>query len=175
MSWNPQRSRPPTLPDGKNYLAAICRRGHIEESRLKGPVAPRCGRCGAEILTACQSCNSPLRGSYVGVAVVGGAPDNFCWSCGGPYPWATRQAIVYHIGNLLMGDETLGEGDRRTLREQLASLNQTPSAGKAVERDQVAALKSLRTLAPMIWDKAVPLVTAIATAEIKRQLGLPPA
>lgn len=141
---------------------------------LTGPVAPRCGRCGAEILTACPSCNSPLRGSYVGVAVVGGAPDNFCWSCGDPYPWATRQAIVYHIENLLAGDKTLAEGDRRALREQLASLNQTPSAGKGVEHEQVAALKALRTLAPTIWNAAAPLVTALATAEMKRQLGLPP-
>ncbi|MHB1576193.1 MAG: DUF2321 domain-containing protein [Candidatus Dormibacteria bacterium] len=174
MSWNPQRSRPPTLPDGKNYLAAICRRGHIEASILSGPVAPRCGRCGAEVLTACPSCISPLRGSRVGVVGPPGAPNGFCWSCGNPYPWATREAIVYHIENLLAGDDALSEGDVRALREQMASLNQVPSSGTTVEREQVAALRSLRTLAPKIWDRAAPLVTAIATAEIKRQLGLPP-
>jgi hypothetical protein len=75
---------------------------------------------------------------------------------------------------LLAGDESLTEGDRRTLLEQLASLHKTPSTGKAVERDQIAALKALQSLAPKIWDLAAPVVAAIATTEMKRQLGLPP-
>jgi hypothetical protein len=91
-----------------------------------------------------------------------------------PYPWASRESIAYHIENLLDEQKDLPSGDRRALLEELASLRESPTGGD-VERRQVRALEALKQLAPKAWDLAQPLITTIATAEIRRKLGLPPA
>lgn len=112
----------------------------------------------------------PLR---YGVYAVPWKPDEFCWQCGLPYPWASREAIANHIENLLDEQPGLAEGDRRDLLERLAALREAPT-GADVERRQVGALSALKRLAPKAWELAQPLISTIATAEIKRQMGLPP-
>jgi len=89
-----------------------------------------------------------------------------------PYPWASQGAIANHIENILDEHTDLPEGDRRALREQLKALRE-PATSADIERRQLRALEALKRLAPKAWEVAQPLITAIATTEIKRQLGIP--
>jgi hypothetical protein len=101
------------------------------------------------------------------------SPDEFCWHCGSPYPWASQESIALHIENLLDEQPDLSEGDRRVLEAQLTELRTQPTS-KDLEQRQIRALKKLQELAPKAWQLALPLIQSIATAEIKKQLGLPP-
>lgn len=158
------------------YLsAAVCKRGHVESPALelaRGNLAKRCQQCGARILSSCPSCNAHIRGQVLGL-IGPYDPPEFCAECGSPYPWSSRQSIVYHIENTLDEESELTEGDRRVLQEQLAALRESPTT-QSVEKRQISALESLRDLAPKAWATAKPLVVSIATAEIKQKLGLPP-
>ena len=81
---------------------------------------------------------------------------------------------AYHLENLLDEDD-LPEGDRRALVAQLASLRVPAAGDPAAEKRQVAALRLLQSVAPKAWALTAPIVQVILTAEMRRQLGLPPA
>ena len=98
-------------------------------------------------------------------------PPAFCVECGTPFPWASRDAIVYHIENQLEEQDDLTEGDRRSLLGQLRAL---AGADAADQPKQVSALQLLRKLAPKAWDAALPAIQALLTAEMRIKLGLPP-
>lgn len=162
-----------------HYYAAVCRRGHVIDPMIEPargqsePIPDRCGECGAKVLIACPTCQTRIQGLIRGVVVTGWKPKDFCHQCGQPYPWASCEAIAYHIENLLDEDPSLSEGDKRALREQLAALRESP-ADPASDRRQVAAMRFLQRTAPKVWDLAMPVLQVILTAEAKRQLGLPP-
>jgi hypothetical protein len=155
------------------YTAAVCRRGHIASSAAElTPPGPRCEECGARIITACPQCSAALRGpvqrfGYTFTYV----PPDFCVECGTPFPWASRDAIVYHIENQLEEQDDLTEGDRRSLLGQLRALAGEDAADQP---KQVSALQLLRRLAPKAWDAALPAIQALLTAEMRIKLGLPP-
>jgi hypothetical protein len=162
------------------YYAAFCRRGHVADALIEvghsspGPPLPeRCGECVARILISCPQCDQRIRGVAKGVIVAQWDPDEFCGKCGAPYPWASRQAMVYDIENRLDEDDSLSEGDRRALREKMAAL-QEPASGAGVERRQLRALQALRTGAPKVWAGAQPILVQIATSWMKKEMGLPP-
>ena len=164
------------------YGAAVCRRGHkitalIEPAQGRAePIPERCSECGAKVLTSCPHCNARLKGYPIGGPVVIGATwerSDFCDACGFPFPWASREAIAYHIENLLDEQPDLSDGDRRILEEQLKALREPPSDA-ASEKRQLAALKALQKLAPKAWELAAPVLQAFLSAEMKRAAGLPP-
>jgi hypothetical protein len=158
-----------------HYIAAICRRGHVVSNDALAEVEARrrCGECGARVFTACPGCEAPVLGPLRhAVYAVAWKPDEFCWHCGLPCPWASQASIANHIENLLEEQPDLPDGDRRALAEQLKSLRE-PAGNAEVERRQIRALEAFKRLAPKAWERALPLVMTIATAEIKRQLALP--
>lgn len=153
--------------------AAVCRRGHVEAAalELRDEIARRCQNCGAEVLTACPSCNEQIRGRKRG-ALGQFTPPAFCIQCGKPYPWASREAIALHIQNALEEQPDLAEGDWRALLAELSALKEEPSSDHIEER-QIGALQRPKGVAPKAWQAALPFIVPIATAEIRRQLGLP--
>lgn len=80
------------------YGAAICLKAHVITDHLTPAVKadPYCARCGAEVLVACLSCGTAIRGdSYSeGVVMISGyvtpAPA-FCFKCGNPFPWTAER------------------------------------------------------------------------------------
>jgi hypothetical protein len=166
----------------QHYEAAVCRRGHkidamIERNKSRPePLPERCEDCGAKVLLACPNpdCAARLHGYIVG-SFPGPdpwKPADFCYRCGQPYPWASRDAIAYHIENMLDEEPDLSEGDRRALTEQLAALRESPTDPGA-ERRQVAAIRLMQKVAPKVWEVAAPVLQVVLTSEVKRQLGLP--
>ena len=124
------------------------------------------------MLVACPNCSARLMGIPVGHIVIDWKPKDFCYKCGQPYPWATREAIAYHVENMLEEEPDLSDGDRRALREQLDTLRESP-ADAASEKRQVAAVRFLQKAAPKVWQVAQPIIQVLLTSEAKRQLGLP--
>lgn len=84
----------------KNWydVAQICLNGHVVNSSTKAYPEHStnfCSKCGKATITACEKCNSEIRGKYHVPMVFGGGYDkpNFCISCGIPYPW-TESALA---------------------------------------------------------------------------------
>jgi hypothetical protein len=97
-------------------------------------------------------------------------PESFCWDCGKPYPWATREE---RIGKLYdeIDYEDLDEATLLTVREQIAVLS--APADEVTDDDRVRAGRRIRNLAPKLWEAGLPVLQSVLTAEAKRQLGLP--
>jgi hypothetical protein len=161
---------------GEYYTAAICRRGHLATATLElSGTRPKCAACGATILTACQKCSARIIGfSMDTLSSEPLKPADFCSACGAPFPWASRQAVVWHVQNQLDEDQSLSEGDRRALHEKLDSLLETPDGGGRVDKMQKAALDAFRRTAPVAWKVAQPVLSTLLTAELKAHLGIPP-
>ncbi|MHB1536113.1 MAG: DUF2321 domain-containing protein [Acidimicrobiales bacterium] len=155
------------------YSASICMRGHYDRSVLErqgGHANAFCSRCGAPVITACLSCGDRLLGAYTGVAVAGLQPNTFCSACGSPYSWAAREALVLQLRNQLEFESGLDNADRLELIEQLAVLSRPEEESKK----RLKAGHRVKQLAPKGWAMAQPLLQTLLSAELRRQLGLPP-
>jgi hypothetical protein len=149
----------------------------IEGGHYIGPpprVLPRhCGRCGVRVLQTCPSCDAFILGAVVLYSDYDDLerPESFCWDCGKPYPWATREE---RIGKLYdeIDHEDLDEATLLTVREQLAVLS-APVDEETTDDDRVRAGRGLRDLAPKAWEAGLPIFQSLLTAEVKRRLGLP--
>src|SRR5438309_2241460 len=96
-------------------------------------VGKYCPDCGAVLLNHCPNCNRFLQ-----PVAVYGKPAPFCLECGLPFPWASREEIVYHVQNQL-DNADLAEGDRRALQEELNDLLHAPDT-QETEKRQVNVL-----------------------------------
>ncbi len=115
--------------------SAVCMRGHVITDRIspgESTVVPSfCRRCGAPVVTKCSNCSSPILGGYTGVLVAAERrPDPFCWNCGKPYSWATREQRIGHLYNLIDFQDDLDEADRLTIIEQIAVLSKGSSLNR---------------------------------------------
>jgi Uncharacterized protein conserved in bacteria (DUF2321) len=187
-----------TIPSDR-WLAAVCRSGHVIAQDLDRPpppprkaseppgwvegslsvgsseprvLPPYCGRCGRPVLRTCPSCDAFILGAYLSLPSSDlNLPESFCWECGKPYPWATREE---RIGKLYdeIDHEDLDEATLLTVSEQLAVLS-APVDDKVTDDDRVRAGRGLRDLAPKVWEAGLPIFQSLLTAEVKRRLGLP--
>jgi hypothetical protein len=130
-----------------------------------------CSKCGAPVITECPTCSERLLGAHVGVMSAGQKPEKFCFSCGAPYPWADRDALIMQLRNVLEFEPGLDDATRLEVGEQIAVLSGTDEDSKR----RVKAGESLRKLAPKGWAAAQPILQTLVSAELKKQLGLPPA
>jgi hypothetical protein len=157
-----------TAPEGDYHPAAVCRRGHVETEYADfrdGPLPEHCLHCGAPMMTKCTSCGAPIRGAPRGLGIPPAyRPAPFC-ACGEPHPWATDEAIVYHIENKLDDDE-LSPADRRELEKQLKVLTEEGAAAKR----KAEALSTLRRMAPRVWETAQPAIKVLLTTEVTQHL-----
>jgi hypothetical protein len=176
-------------------LAVVCARGHVISDSISRDEdfddAPNfCQRCGARVLTKCPSARCPAR--ILGHRLTGTwgshqfsleenwrafkraflgqrRPDPFCWKCGKPYPWTTREERILRLYSLSNYQPNLDEADCLTIQEQIAVL----SAPKASDQERVEAGSVIKRLAPKGWEVMLPVLQTLLSAEIRRQLGLP--
>lgn len=87
---------------------------------------PYCPRCGNQTITACLSCESPIRGKYIyehGTMVIivrKYSQPSFCYQCGSPFPWTqARVAAAKELADEL----DLPEEDRETLKSTIDDLS----------------------------------------------------
>jgi hypothetical protein len=137
---------------------------------LMGPPSPRCPDCGAKVLRACDTCGGRIRGDYRGEGLIVGpeySPPDFCDLCGAPHPWASRQARLYELENLL-DEQDLDSADRLTVQEQLEALR----APDVTEEEQRERWLRIKKLAPGLLDAGKRITETVISAAIKGQLGL---
>jgi hypothetical protein len=135
-------------------------------------VLPRhCGRCGARVLRTCPSCDAFILGTVVVYAGRDNLehPESFCWDCGKPYPWATREERVAKLYDEI-DHEDLDDNTLLTVREQIAVLSAPVDEETDERRGQ--ALDRLRSLVPKTYEAVVPVLQGLATAEMKRRFDL---
>jgi hypothetical protein len=155
-------------------LAAVCRRGHVASSdlRISRASGPRCVDCGAALLTNCPACSKPVRGEYFVAGVISvssWSPNDFCDQCGAAFPWASLQARVWALENLLE-ESDLDEANRLRVRKLLAEV---ANEGEDFDVDREKKVWSrIRALWPGVSDKAWSIAGPLITAEAKRQMGL---
>ncbi len=156
-----------------NYTnAAICKRGHVYTSDLhQMPKTQKCQTCGAQIITQCQNCNVSVRGTEVYEHVGGWAgsydPPDFCFNCGTPFPWVSRQGRIYQLQNIL-DEQDMDEATRLKVREQLESL-----LDQDVNEDkEIKIWKSIKGKSPELISAGMPIIKTIATQAILKATGL---
>jgi len=112
------------MSDSYYDTAQICLNGHVISTRAaSSPQSNQqyCAKCGAQTITACHHCNSPIRGYYLGV--VGYFEYNkpsYCHNCGKPYPWTV--ASLEAARELADELEKLSAEEREQLKETFPDL-----------------------------------------------------
>lgn len=157
------------MPREGYQSAAICRRGHTQaaalEYRAEGDVGERCAKCGAKVITVCESCGHRIRGDYYLPGVIGGPsykPPQFCDKCGAAHPWVGRQGRIYELQNRLE-NEDLDPADELTVREQLEAL----LSDDLDEAEQQQRWARIKRVAPKFWESSQPLITTVVSAAIQ--------
>ena len=118
--------------------AAICLNGHTASRNITNhPAGQFCGECGEQIIQACPSCNSLIRGYYDVPGVIslgrGYEPASYCFQCGKPYPWTQRRMEA--IEETLTATDELTDFEIESLRKNL------PNIVRDVPQTKPAALK----------------------------------
>jgi hypothetical protein len=150
--------------------AAICKRGHVETSSVElrsDNIKPRCDKCGALILTACPSCSKPIQGARTVVFGVYSPPE-FCTHCGVPMPWASRQARLYELENILDEQEGLSDADLLTIKEQIQELNRPGLA----DDEQIRHWNLIKKVSPTLIDVGKEIIVSVTSDLVQKQLGL---
>jgi hypothetical protein len=127
-----------------------------------------CGICGAEVLTECPKCATPITTiNYLGGET---EPYAFCIGCSQPFHWATTEQVVNKLRYLLDKDSSLTHTDRTELRNAIDELvlPDTPEA----EAPKIRAVELIRQKAPNVFRSAQPIFISILSSAIQKALGL---
>lgn len=166
--------------------AGVCRRGHVLSVACEeDDPGERCRTCGAQVLRACETCQSTIRGRrewerFLAAFGDGPAitdwqpveedyvPPAFCHDCGEPYPWVGRQERIWEIENRLNADD-FDSGTALALSEQLAALVEAED-----EKEQVRIWRRALEVAPGLLDKTGvrQLAVSVMTEYVKKQVGV---
>jgi hypothetical protein len=172
---------------GRHYSAAICELGHVTDEHVVSPeerltsrylrpdeppcvedVSNYCDEHGTKVLVACESCAAELPiPSTAGTIVTD--PRPFCRQCGSPHPWVTREQLIGRL-YALIDFRQLDEPIRLEVIDAIAVLSE-PEAEEFDER-KLRAGSNFKRLAPIMWSKTEPILSALLSAWLKRQLDL---
>jgi hypothetical protein len=152
--------------------AAICRRGHYVSWDIAQESSDYCAKCGASVLTRCESCDTLFKGvevdpSVVFVSTTRTPPPRFCEGCGSPFPWVDRQGRIYELQNMLEREQ-LDPATALTVREQLEALLDDDLS----EEEQRKRWERVRRLAPGLWERGQNILESVVSATLKHELGL---
>ncbi|WP_265324310.1 DUF2321 domain-containing protein [Listeria monocytogenes] len=105
----------------------ICMNGHqlsVTSNRSFDP-DEFCPKCGASVISTCQSCHVPIEGWYEseGFAYIG--PRNaekpyYCKKCAAPYPWTEQ--ILNNATELIALDDNLSDEDKQLIKTAIPDL-----------------------------------------------------
>lgn len=121
----------------------VCTNGHVVEEKLEEQTCEMayCEECGAENISTCPTCNTPIKGEeIIGIPTFGFEPEppKYCYKCGDPFPWT--KASLEALEELAELDESLNEDDVKNLAVTAKEiLSETP-------KTRVAAIKFKKIL-----------------------------
>ena len=114
------------MTDSYYDTAQVCLNGHVVSSfAASQPQSNQnfCAQCGAQTITACQSCNTPIRGHYHVSGVIGFFDYNkpaYCYNCGKPFPWTV--ASLAAASDLVDDLDTLSQEEKQQLKDSFPDL-----------------------------------------------------
>lgn len=174
--WPGEELRAIQVGGGWYRGAAYCRRGHPEETGLSpqdwGVAATSCPICGAPVISACPNCGLRIRGKFQKPNTMVAQIDrpDFCDECGSAFPWASRQARIYELENLL-DQEEIDEADRVVVMDHLRRLREEDGLG---EKDEQATWRviSARAGKALRSERVKNVLEGLISAGIRSQIGL---
>lgn len=98
-------------------------------------------------------------------------PQDFCDKCGAAFPWASWQARIWALENML-DEDGIDEPTRLRVSKLLSELS---SEGVDIDVEGEKRIWGrIKELWPAVAEKAWTIAGPLITAEAKRQMGLPP-
>lgn len=98
------------------------------------------------------------------------SPPSFCDGCGAPHPWASRQARIFELENLL-DEEDIDEAARLVVTENLRQLQEL-DPDEDPDREQ-RLWKSIRRHAPGLFaGPGKQILTTVVDIYTRRALGI---
>lgn len=162
-SYRSRRETPPKTYD----TAQVCINGHVVNSSYNRYPAFNeqfCATCGAETITTCQHCNSPIKGDY-GVTTAHYERRAYCDSCGKPYPWTATS--IEAARELIQFSEQLNQTEKDDFKLVIPDLiTDTPKTKVALAKFSAYAKKMGKEAASGIRD----IIVDIASEAVKKSI-----
>jgi hypothetical protein len=134
--------------------AAVCVFGHVISPDVsQTAVLPKaCPDDGAEVLTMCANCRTPIRLPRPTIFSGQSEPPTFCAACSEHFPWAADADVIVYLARRLA--EALPADVRRQVENELADVNRRENRKKR----KALAMAVLKKLGGVVeeWAKAAP-------------------
>ena len=153
---------------GHYATAQVCLNGHAVtgDTGFSEGLEKFCSTCGAETITACPSCHTPIRGDYKASGILSFAPYTppaYCHQCGKPFPWT--ESALSAAAELVEDMEELNSEDQEKFKTSIMDIAfESPRTSLAANR----IAKYLRQVAPSTQDAFKTIMYGIATEAAKR-------
>lgn len=83
-------------------------------------------------------------------------------------PWASRQARLYELENILDEQEGLSDADLLTIKEQIQELNRPGLA----DDEQIRHWNLIKKVSPTLIDVGKEIIVSVTSDLVQKQLGL---
>lgn len=115
------------------HPVTFCKRGHLT-SLDSLDETPYCEQCGAENISKCTNCESPIRGSKISYQYYFGYSEpSYCYNCSKPYPWT--QEVIENAIELISLDDQIDENSKTIIKNTFPDLIvETPSTPVATAK-----------------------------------------
>lgn len=151
----------------------ICKNGHLNNCYAEQQDVrfyKFCTLCGAENISVCQECQTPIRGR-VDSFIIDTEPYTYvpayCHECGKPYPWTATALSA--AAEIIEEDDSLTPDEMQKLISVLPDIiSETPKSNIAAIRIKKAFLKISKFTAEALKT----FIIDFGCAFIKNQLGL---
>lgn len=145
-------------------VAQICLNGHEINSaiqRMPQHSKDFCDECGEKTITACPSCNAPIRGFCWGGASLTYDVPKHCDKCGKPFPWTEQKKA--HALELFLLESGADEKEAAEFEKDVDDMVRgTPRALVAASRFKKAMTKVGPPIANGIRDIIVDIISESA-------------
>lgn len=159
------------MSDSYYDTAQICLNGHvINTMAVSSPQSNQkyCADCGAQTVTTCPDCNSPIRGYYHVENVISFFDynkPNYCHNCGKPYPWTV--ASLEAARELADELEKLSAEERQQLKESFSDLvKNTPKTAVAETRFK----KLMKKAGAEAYDSMKSILVDVVSEAVKKSV-----
>lgn len=109
---------------GYYETSIICINGHFISSGGNFQQNKFCRECGEKNISACEECNTPIRGKYISDTILSlkkySYVPSYCHNCGASYPWT--QKLLEKTRKLIALDESLSDAEKDDLFDSAKSI-----------------------------------------------------
>ena len=154
---------------GDYGIAQLCLNGHLITSK-SNDITPKqnfCSSCRQTTISACQKCDTPIKGSYREVSQIdppfrySNSPyskPSYCYNCGEAFPWTQRsQEAAFELINL---SDDLNDTEKEDLKQSIIHLlKDTPKTSIAQVKFKKYVTKAGSEIAKGLKDILIDIVS----------------